>query len=144
MYQQFKNNKFSALLVHTEHKSFVKNKNTKGAPAPYSGVFSMMREEIWATHQAAQVHLPHALTLLLCPACESVVPKEAQAKIIQSKLDDLYEGKRDLQGLIESLKEEKRALLGVPEKRSKRANMNSFASRANQGASCPSLIFNPQ
>src|SRR6266704_3610266 len=124
----FQNNQYSALFVPAAHKNFNKNKNTKVAPAPHSGVFSMMRDEIWAAHQAAQAHLPCNLTPLPHPVHEFVMPKEAQIKIVQSKLDDLYEGKKHLQGLIESLKEEKEALLG---KSTGRVDPSSFAYRAN-------------
>ena len=154
MSQQFKNNKYSALFVSTEHKKFGKNENTKVAPAPYSGVFATTREEIRAAHQATQVHLPRTLTPPPRPACEVKMSVEDKKKIIQCKLDDLYEGKKDLQDLIESLKTQKRTLnqsiiderkgQKVPEKKSERTNINSFTYRANQGVSHPGFTYNPQ
>jgi len=154
MSQQFNNNKYAALFVPAGHKNFGKNKKANTTP----GAFTSTRSEIRAARQAAQAHLPRAPTPPPRPISEPVMSRADKAKIIDCKINDLYEGKRDLQDMIESLKRQKRdinqsiidkkqaekATGKVPEKKSERTNINSFAYRANQGVSHPSFLFRPQ
>src|SRR6266704_3901981 len=104
MSQQFQNNKFAALFVPAEHKNFSKNKKANTVP----GAFTSTHSEIRAARQAAQAHLPHAPTPPPRPISEPVMSCADKAKIIDCKINDLYEGKRDLQDMIESLKRQKR------------------------------------
>src|SRR6266568_54727 len=154
MSQQFNNNKYAALFVPAGHKNFGKNKKANTTP----GAFTSTRSEIRAARQAAQAHLPRAPTPPPRPISEPVMSRADKNKIIECKLNDLYEGKRDLQDMIESLKCQKRDLNqsiiddkkaakaagNFQEKKSERTNINSFAYRANQGVSRPGFTYNLQ